>query len=161
MFMAWRIRIIIKSNWIALSIVFFALVGLAGGCWTGATVIIVKRFSKKPRLHWPALMWLLASAVSDAIITCTLVFSLSRRKTGFNSTDDAINRIIRMTVQTGLITAIFAALDVISFMAIGETTLYVTWSSGSEFRLTRPTMIGTSSGILRFQSCTRTRFCQR
>ncbi|KAL0958481.1 hypothetical protein HGRIS_000620 [Hohenbuehelia grisea] len=126
-FIAWRIRIISRVNWIAAFIVIFALISLGGGAWTGATVVIIKRFIRKPELHWPALTWLLASAVADAIITSSLVFSLSRRRTGFSGTDDAINRIIRLTVQTGLITAIFAALDVICFLVVPHTTLNFVW----------------------------------
>jgi len=63
-------------------------------------------------------MWFLSATVADVLITGTLVINLSKRKTGFAATDDAISKIIRMTVQTGMITALFAIGDVIFFMTL-------------------------------------------
>ncbi|KAL0958480.1 hypothetical protein HGRIS_000619 [Hohenbuehelia grisea] len=120
--MAWRIRIISRLNWVAALIVLFALISLGGGVWTSATLAIIKRFARKPELSWT---WLLASAVADVIITSSLVFSLSKQRTGFRGTDNAINRIIRLTIQTGLVTAIFATLDVVCFLVSPMTALYV------------------------------------
>ncbi|PFH47887.1 hypothetical protein AMATHDRAFT_151021, partial [Amanita thiersii Skay4041] len=115
-FIAWRIQMISKSRLLAGVICMLALVALGGGIWLTITVIHIRRFSRKPELHWPALTWLLASAITDVLITVTLTYNLSRRKTGFSSTDTAINKIIRLTIQTGLITTIFATLDVICFL---------------------------------------------
>jgi hypothetical protein len=49
-----------------------------GGIWLAATVVHVQRFAKKPLLHWPALTWLLASAIADVSITISLAFYLAR-----------------------------------------------------------------------------------
>lgn len=49
---------------------------LAGGVWTTALIIHIKLFSLKPQLHWPALLWFLASVVADVLIASILVFSL-------------------------------------------------------------------------------------
>jgi hypothetical protein len=127
LFIAWRISIISRGKWIPFVIVVLAIISLGGGLWLGVTVTIIKRFARKPELHWPALMWLLSSAIADVIITASLVWSLAKRKTGFSSTDDAINRIIKLTVQTGMITAIFAILDVICFLVVPTITLNFTW----------------------------------
>ncbi|KAF4563993.1 hypothetical protein EYR36_003242 [Pleurotus pulmonarius] len=124
-FVAWRILIISRAKWLAGLICIFAFISMGGGFWTGITVTIIRRFDRKPELHWPALTWLLASAIADVTITVSLAFSLSRRKTGISNTDDAVNRIIRLTIQTGLVTAIFAALDVIFFLALPRTTMHV------------------------------------
>ncbi|KDQ22170.1 hypothetical protein PLEOSDRAFT_1109288 [Pleurotus ostreatus PC15] len=126
-FVAWRIFIISRAKWLAGLICIFAFISMGGGFWTGITVTIIRRFDRKPELHWPALTWLLASAIADVIITASLALSLSRRKTGISNTDDAVNRIIRLTIQTGLITAIFAALDVIFFLALPRTTINFIW----------------------------------
>ncbi|TFK36158.1 hypothetical protein BDQ12DRAFT_687365 [Crucibulum laeve] len=127
MFIAWRIRIISRANWLAVVICIFALISLGGGVWLTYTVTVIRRFARKPELHWPALTWLAASAIADVIITVSLTVSLSKRKTGFSGTDDAINKIIRLTVQTGLITAIFAILDVVCFLVLPHTTMNFVW----------------------------------
>ncbi|KAF9459784.1 hypothetical protein BDZ94DRAFT_1267364 [Collybia nuda] len=126
-FFAWRIRILTKSNWIPAAICLFAFVSLAGGLWTGAKLVIIKLFARKPELHNPALVWFLASCAADILITATLVLNLSKRRTGFTATDDAISKIIRMTVQTGMLTAFFAVGDVVFFMTLPRTALNFLW----------------------------------
>ncbi|KAF9445152.1 hypothetical protein P691DRAFT_289478 [Macrolepiota fuliginosa MF-IS2] len=127
MFIAWRIRVISERSWVPGLVVVLSLVSCGGGTWLAYTVTAIRRFSRKPDLHRPALTWLLASAIADVIITVALVYNLTRRKTGIVQTDDTINKIIRMTVQTGLITAIFAVLDVICFLVLPNTTLNFFW----------------------------------
>ncbi|KAL9710040.1 hypothetical protein Ac2012v2_007102 [Leucoagaricus gongylophorus] len=127
LFFAWRIRLLTKQNTIASIITILSLVSLAGGLWTTIKIIIIKLFSRKPELHLSALVWFLSATVADVLITGTLVINLSRRKTGFSATDDAISRIIRMTVQTGMLTALFAVGDVIFFMTLPRTALNFIW----------------------------------
>ncbi|RXW24353.1 hypothetical protein EST38_g1478 [Candolleomyces aberdarensis] len=126
-FIAWRIRIVSKATWISIIIFLLALTAFSGGIWLSVTVVHIRRFSRKPELHWPALVWLLSSAIADILITVSLVYHLSRRKTGFSGTDTAINKIIRLTIQTGMVTAIFVTLDVICFLVLPHTTINFVW----------------------------------
>lgn len=63
------------------------------------------------------IVWLAAECVSDILISGILVWQLKRRKTGFQSTDELVDRIIRLTVQTGLITSICATIDLALFLS--------------------------------------------
>ncbi|KAJ8701333.1 hypothetical protein PTI98_000134 [Pleurotus ostreatus] len=127
LFVAWRISIISRSWLMPALICILGVISLAGGIWTCITVATIRVFSRKPELHWPALTWLLASAIADALITSTLVYSLYKRKTGFKDTDNVIERVIRFTIQTGMITALFAILDVVFFLVSPHTTLNFIW----------------------------------
>ncbi|TFK21502.1 hypothetical protein FA15DRAFT_78689 [Coprinopsis marcescibilis] len=127
MFVGWRIRIISRSSWLLLLIWALALTGLGGGIWLSVTVTQIREFARKPELHWPALLWLLSSAIVDVVITISLVFHLSRRKTGFRGTDNSIDRIIRLTIQTGMVTTVFAILDVLCFLLLPRTTINFIW----------------------------------
>ncbi|KAJ3576988.1 hypothetical protein NP233_g28 [Leucocoprinus birnbaumii] len=127
LFFAWRIRALTKQSIISAIIAVLSLASFAGGLWTTILITIVKLFSRKPELHWPALVWFLTAAIADIMITVTLVINLSRRKTGFASTDDVIAKLIRMTVQTGMITAFFAVADVIFFMTLPHMALNFVW----------------------------------
>ncbi|OBZ68710.1 hypothetical protein A0H81_11139 [Grifola frondosa] len=64
------------------------------------------------------IIWLACSAVADSVITIALVWHLRRHKTGFSVTDDVVNRIIRLTVHTGLVTALCATIDLVLFLAM-------------------------------------------
>jgi len=88
---------------------------------------IVLTFANKPKLHNSALVWFLSSCVADILITVSLVMSLSRRKTGFSGTDSVIDKIIRMTIQTGMLTALFSILDVVCFMVLPHAAVNFIW----------------------------------
>lgn len=127
LFFAWRIRKLTKTIILPCFICLLALVSFGGGTWTTVKLVVIKLFSRKPELHEPALIWFISSCIADVLITAVLVFSLSKRKTGFTSTDDAISKIIRMTVQTGLLTSLFAIGDVVFFMTLPHTALNFLW----------------------------------
>ncbi|KAJ6481574.1 hypothetical protein C8R47DRAFT_1218349 [Mycena vitilis] len=122
-FFAWRIWTITKMVWVPVIISVFAVAALAGGLWTAIKITIIKEFVYKPLLHPSALLWFLASCVSDILIT----ISLSHRKTGFVATDSVIDKIIRTTIQTGLVTSVFSVLDVICFMVFPHYAINFVW----------------------------------
>lgn len=121
-FTAWRIIVITRNKLVGFIICAFALVSLAFATYTAAVITIVREFIKKDQTIKPATVWFIASACADVLITGTLYFSLSRRKTGFKSTDQVINRIIKLTLQTGLLTLLFAISETVSFIASPRTT---------------------------------------
>ncbi|KAG6860542.1 hypothetical protein C0995_010004 [Termitomyces sp. Mi166 len=127
LFFAWRIMKLTKSIWIPIIISILSFVSFAGGCWTGTKIAILRLFIKKPELHTPALVWFSSACAADVLIAASLVYSLSKRKTGFVMTDDAISKIIRMTVQTGMLTAICAVGDVVFFMTLPHTAVNFLW----------------------------------
>ncbi|KAJ7125316.1 hypothetical protein C8R44DRAFT_980505 [Mycena epipterygia] len=96
---------------------------LAGAYWTGISVVQAHTYINKRLVDHGALTWSISAAVSDAIITISLITSLKRRKTGVKPTDDAINRIIRNALQTGAITVAFNILNVALFVALPSSTL--------------------------------------
>ncbi|KAE9401217.1 hypothetical protein BT96DRAFT_612723 [Gymnopus androsaceus JB14] len=126
-FFAWRIQKITNTYWIPIVIVVLSMASTAGGFITGVKIAIIKLFIKKPELHWPALLWFLPSCAADLLITATLVRGLSQRKTGFTTTDSMIDKLIRLTVQTGMLTAICAIGDVIFFLVLPHTALNFLW----------------------------------
>ncbi|KAJ7036178.1 hypothetical protein C8F04DRAFT_489089 [Mycena alexandri] len=126
-FFAWRIRTLTKMIWVPIVISTFAVAALTGGLWTTVKVAIIKELVHKPELHNSALLWFLASCVADILITISLVLTLSHRKTGFVSTDSVIDKIIRTTIQTGMVTSIFSILDVICFMVFPHYSINFVW----------------------------------
>ncbi|KAJ7033559.1 hypothetical protein C8F04DRAFT_1104310 [Mycena alexandri] len=127
LFFAWRIHQLTKSLWVPLIISVFGVASFAGGLWTAIRVQMLREFSKKPLLHNSALLWFLAACVADVLITISLVMTLSKKKTGFVATDSVIEKIIRMTIQTGMITALFSILDVVCFMALPHYAVNFVW----------------------------------
>ncbi|KAG9308600.1 hypothetical protein JVU11DRAFT_11706 [Chiua virens] len=117
-FIAWRLKVMSNSFVLPAIIGFFATTSLIGGIATTISVTIINKYVDFHKFDGAVITWLASSAVADVIITASLVYSLVRQRTGFHATDNMINRLIRLTVQTGLITSVSATLDVTLFLAI-------------------------------------------
>ncbi|KAF8158408.1 hypothetical protein B0H34DRAFT_708672 [Crassisporium funariophilum] len=117
MFFAWRIFVLTKN------LVYFAVIvviALLSGVSAFVTPFIVAKnpFFVDMRLAAvPDTLWLGAGVVADILITTILVYYLRMHKTGLKQSDMMIDRIIRFTVQTGLLTVIVAVIDIIFFLA--------------------------------------------
>ncbi|KAJ6537581.1 hypothetical protein DFH09DRAFT_1283544 [Mycena vulgaris] len=131
LFFIWRIWNLTGQNVIPFVIFVFSLVALGGGLWTTVRIPSFAEFRRIPLLHTSATVWLIGSAGTDLCIAFSLAIALKRMKTGFAATDTVVDKIIRMTVQTGMLTvlkhlfnsALFSILDVVSFLTIARMYL--------------------------------------
>ncbi|KAK6977605.1 hypothetical protein R3P38DRAFT_518909 [Favolaschia claudopus] len=122
-FTAWRISVITNSIIFPLIITVLSVVSFGGGLFVSIFAAIRNEFREFQSFAPTVILWLVTSAVCDFLITIILTYSLTTRKTGFTAVDGQINRIIRLTVQTGAITAAAALADVILFLAFPGSTL--------------------------------------
>jgi len=76
-------------------------------------------------LAWAGLASLACDAACDSFITLTLVYYLHTSRTGFKRTESLINRLITWTINTGLLTSIFAIADFICILTMESNLVYV------------------------------------
>ncbi|KDR86147.1 hypothetical protein GALMADRAFT_235382 [Galerina marginata CBS 339.88] len=126
-FAAWRIKVIGQSIVLPLIIGFLGACAFIGATTLSVCVLLDSRWASFGRLDHPTIVWLTASAVVDVLITGSLFWSLRRRKTGIKATDDRVSKIVRATIQTGLITTIFASLDLILVLTVKGITVNFVW----------------------------------
>ncbi|KAF5374154.1 hypothetical protein D9615_008808 [Tricholomella constricta] len=126
-FIAWRINMISGSKAVPGIICFLAFSAFVGAVGTTIWIPLLVDFARIQELRPTVITWLTSSALADGLIALSLSWSLYQRKTGFRYTDRKINRIIRLTVQTGAITAIFAILHVTCFCLLKNITLNFVW----------------------------------
>ncbi|KAI0338912.1 hypothetical protein BDW22DRAFT_1432128 [Trametopsis cervina] len=117
MFFAWRVKVLTNNWFIVSAIMVCSVAQWCGGLGTSIACGIVPEFVHFQKFEVIVIIWLAFSATADTIITCALVWHLRKHKTGFSSTDDVVNKIIRLTVQTGMITAVCAIIDLIAFVS--------------------------------------------
>ncbi|KAF7360411.1 hypothetical protein MVEN_00771100 [Mycena venus] len=117
LFYAWRVKVLTGNIWLTLFVVACSVAGLAGGIATTVEVMVMPRFMDFIRFKSAVIVWLVAECVGDLVITIILVKHLSSQRTGLEDTDILIDRIIRLTMQTGLVTAICAIVDLILFLS--------------------------------------------
>ncbi|KAH7882693.1 hypothetical protein F5I97DRAFT_1931304 [Phlebopus sp. FC_14] len=118
LFFAWRIYVLSRSVSAVVVILACTITNILTSIGTSIGVGIVGKFAELQQLRIINCIWLASAAIGDVLIAGTLVWYLSRRRTGFAETDNIINRIMRLTVQTGLITAICAVTDLVCYMTI-------------------------------------------
>ncbi|KAI3614212.1 hypothetical protein WG66_000249 [Moniliophthora roreri] len=86
----------------------------------------VGKLSEVPEKTYVATsVWLAGAAVCDIMISASMTWLLANSGTFFKETKDIIARLIRLTIETGFITALFAVLDLTLFLAFPRYTYHV------------------------------------
>ncbi|KAF8509860.1 hypothetical protein BU17DRAFT_55863, partial [Hysterangium stoloniferum] len=123
-FFAWRISVLTNTVWFSAGIFFLSVVQMLASIATAVWGEIVHQLAELTKVKSAALIWLVGSVATDLGITIILVVYLRRRKTGFSSTDDIVSKIIRATVQTGLLTSACALAVVIAYL-VSNTSMHL------------------------------------
>lgn len=67
----------------------------------------------------------MGTAACDVIITASMSYYLIRSRTGFRATNALISKFLQITVETGLVCSAFAIIEIITFLAYGETNYHL------------------------------------
>ncbi|KAH8822471.1 hypothetical protein DL96DRAFT_1714788 [Flagelloscypha sp. PMI_526] len=118
-YFGYRVLIFSKSWIIATFIWVPTLLQLSTGVALGAISepLPVNILSKTARFKTVLPIWTSSSAFTDILIAVLLTYYLYTMKSGIRQTDKLITKIIRLTVETGTVTAIASVLIVILFYA--------------------------------------------
>ncbi|KAK7049823.1 hypothetical protein VNI00_005253 [Paramarasmius palmivorus] len=92
----------------------------------GAQARHIGKLSEVPSKTYVATsVWLAGAATCDILISGSMSWFLAQSGTIFKETKDVIGRLIRLTIETGVITALFAVLDLSLFLAYPQHTYHV------------------------------------
>ncbi|KAI5121761.1 hypothetical protein M0805_009572 [Coniferiporia weirii] len=120
-FFAYRIRVMSQRweialvSW-ALSLVHFVNSAIA----TTKELDINNLLVFDDKWEWVITVPLVVGATNDVIIAAGLSYYLHRSRSGMPSTNKVIHRLILFTIQTGLVTSIFAIMMLIFFLAMSD-----------------------------------------
>ncbi|KAJ7714502.1 hypothetical protein B0H16DRAFT_523486 [Mycena metata] len=128
LFFIWRIRALTGLMILPIIFALLAAVSFGGGIWTIVRVSGAHRWDHIPRAYNAATVWLASSVGTDLCIAVCVAWALRKKKTGFARTDSVVDRIVRMTVQTGVITAIVNVLDILCFILLKGKTVNFLWN---------------------------------
>ncbi|KAE9398848.1 hypothetical protein BT96DRAFT_994549 [Gymnopus androsaceus JB14] len=136
-FFSWRVKVLTRSNLTALPVLALTVAGCVGALVSAVEISFFPRFTDFVDFKAWVLLWLLGQSAADVMITLVLVLHLwyerrrreflwiqvtniaafqRRHKTGFPTSDEIVDKIIRLTVQTGFITTVCAIVDAIVFL---------------------------------------------
>ncbi|THU80028.1 hypothetical protein K435DRAFT_873349 [Dendrothele bispora CBS 962.96] len=127
---AWRIRILTRSNVLAGFIFVLALISFASSiCGTVFTALHPNwgdGFDQN--LLRSLITWLTTSALCDVVIAIAMIFFLTTHKEdSMGVTKCVVNKIIILTIQTGVLTSVAAVADILTFTLIKESTIQFIW----------------------------------
>ncbi|KZP27535.1 hypothetical protein FIBSPDRAFT_1040088 [Athelia psychrophila] len=117
LFFAWRIHIIAGQPLLTMGIVACSFATLCGGIGTGIAVLWVKNYALFASFRPIAIVWLISATVGDISITVALTYHLRRRKGTFAATDRMLDRIVQLTIQNGLLTALVSIVDMTLYLS--------------------------------------------
>ncbi|KAF9460010.1 hypothetical protein BDZ94DRAFT_1311874 [Collybia nuda] len=125
-YFAHRIHIISGSKIPGIIILMLALMQSISAVVCGVQVQLANDFTAiQDEAPTTTTIWLVGSAVCDIIIALFMIYFLSRRATGFSDTQAMITKIMRLTVETGSLTATVAIIDVVLFIAFKSRNYHV------------------------------------
>uniref|UniRef100_A0A0W0F284 DUF6534 domain-containing protein n=1 Tax=Moniliophthora roreri TaxID=221103 RepID=A0A0W0F284_MONRR len=123
-FMAWRIKVITRSKVLTAFIWGLSLASLAGGILTSVALVSTPEFQRFGEFKYAPSLWQVTSAVADITISSSLL----KQKTRLSTTNDQVDRIIWLTVQTGTITAVAALADAVVYLSVtSHPTIFFIW----------------------------------
>ncbi|KAJ7633395.1 hypothetical protein DFH06DRAFT_691539 [Mycena polygramma] len=123
LFSAWRISVITGSYILPAIIALLSLGSFGAGMTVSVMVSSNPKFQDFGNFATEIIIWLALSAVCDIVIAVGMTYALYSRKTGFGAVDGQINRIVRLTVETGALTAVTALVDVTLFLVFPKRTI--------------------------------------
>ncbi|CCL98278.1 uncharacterized protein FIBRA_00272 [Fibroporia radiculosa] len=107
-FFAWRIYILSRLRWLAGTIILLSLIQLGAGLAGGAKLEQLPAWEATKLAEPELITWLVTSGVVDLVIAVSMTILLLYSKTGVKSTDAVIDRIVRLGIETGTLTATMA-----------------------------------------------------
>ncbi|KAK7049825.1 hypothetical protein VNI00_005255 [Paramarasmius palmivorus] len=116
----------IMGRLVAGVITIIAIIQCCAAIDAGVQALRIGRLSQLPsRLYVVTSIWLSGAATCDILISGSMTWFLAHSGAVFKETKDVFARIIRLTIETGLITALFAVLDIILFLGYPHNNYHV------------------------------------
>ncbi|PBK61307.1 hypothetical protein ARMSODRAFT_1008856 [Armillaria solidipes] len=127
-FYAYRIFILSKSPIVPIFVICVSLTSLVAGIIIGVWCFPADNVTElnSPRMSVAVGILCGASALCDIIIAICMTYYLMRSNTAFRRTQMLVTKLIRLTVETGSVTAVVALLSFILFFAFPHQTFYGT-----------------------------------
>ncbi|KAI6042193.1 hypothetical protein EDC04DRAFT_1024067 [Pisolithus marmoratus] len=117
-FFAWRVYVLTKNGIVVAAIILCSLANMAGSLGATISMANTPSLSQLSNLEIEVTTWLVGAVLADMIIAVSLLWHLGRHKHLYPALTSTINRILRMTVQTGFVTTIVALIDLACYLTI-------------------------------------------
>ncbi|KAK0459336.1 uncharacterized protein EV420DRAFT_316173 [Desarmillaria tabescens] len=127
-FYAYRIFILSKSQIVPMFVICLSLTSTVAAIITGVYSFEAGNIIElnKRKIYIAAGIWCSASALCDMVIAISMTYYLMRSSTNFRRTQILLTKLIRLTIETGSVTAAVALVTVTLFFVFPHQTFYTT-----------------------------------
>ncbi|KAL1736542.1 hypothetical protein EV714DRAFT_266495 [Schizophyllum commune] len=116
LFFSWRVRMLTGNVFLAGIIAACACTACLSGIGTAISCMMISVFSELHRSLPVVGVWFGSASLADILVAGSLVNYLRRHRTGIKSTDTQVDRIIRLTLQTGVITSLWGLMHMLLYL---------------------------------------------
>ncbi|KAJ6479066.1 hypothetical protein C8R45DRAFT_1101487 [Mycena sanguinolenta] len=136
-FLASRYWKFAQKRFITLFLSLLILAAFGGAFTCGLMVALFPAFKDRFKLKIPAILWLITEAAADVGIAAALVGEFLRRKPPSAETQNVINRLTTVTLQTGAATAAIAVAALVGYLLNEDSNIGVgfAWCLGRTYVL--------------------------
>jgi hypothetical protein len=113
LFFAFRIKVLSESFVVPGLVALLSLLHGTSGIAVGVKSYGLSGHQIATQFKELIAIWLAASAACDVVIALSMTYFLSKRRTGYRSTDVMIARLTRLVIETGTLTAVLAVIVII------------------------------------------------
>ncbi|KAK0218929.1 hypothetical protein IW262DRAFT_1462521 [Armillaria fumosa] len=128
LFYAWRMyKFSKKARWLCITLSVIAFIQFSAAICCGIQVRNSGRYSNLQNnsgVKVTAIIWLGGSVLCDSAIALCMTCLLCRAQTGLKSTRVLLSRLMRLSIETGTVTAVFAILDMVLYLASHNNNHY-------------------------------------
>ncbi|KAG7450033.1 uncharacterized protein BT62DRAFT_620642 [Guyanagaster necrorhizus] len=128
LFFAWRIKVLTGKLWLTAIVVTLSIISGLSAIGSGIAVSWVVKLADFTKFESIGCLWLATTAAVDILITVIMSLNLNQRRTGFRATDKMLNKIVRATVANGLLTTVFAIVELSLYVGKPNTGLHIGFS---------------------------------
>lgn len=126
-FFCWRIWAVSKSIIVPVLVMMLSLVQLAMVTYGGVVYGLVPDINIDHPMPFYVPVWLVGSLVCDSVITVYMTLSLVQcnEKSGFKHTKSLFAKLIKLTIETGLVTTTAALIELVLAIAFRVTMYHI------------------------------------
>ncbi|KAF9510099.1 hypothetical protein BS47DRAFT_99750 [Hydnum rufescens UP504] len=120
LFFAYRVHTLSPTRWIGFVIQALILIHFGFGVASSARAYILGTlFGIAVEEKWLIATWLGSEVVTDLALAASMTILLRKQRTGFKRTDNALNKLVIYTINTGTITSVVAVIVLVTFVVAG------------------------------------------
>ncbi|KAJ3486712.1 hypothetical protein NLI96_g4049 [Meripilus lineatus] len=125
-FYAWRIWVLSHKVHVPLVVLTLSTFQTVAGLYNAVITAREGKFSQLQEIGFkPTAMWLAGTSTCDVVIAASMIYYLRRTHSRIRATTTMLTKVLWVSVQTGLLCAMFASTDLVIFLVFSYNNFHL------------------------------------